>query len=489
MHLTDEQTAVLDTFRARDHLAIQAGAGTGKTTTLTLLAHAATGRTGRYLAFNKAIATAATRLFPPHIQCKTAHSLAYAALGHNYRHRLNAPRIPSWRTGHELGLTQSIRIQGRDITPRALSHLLLKTLHRFCHSADPEPGNQHIATLRGIDTPQALAELADHLLPYVRKAWNDLQDPHARLVRFDHDHYLKLWALTHPRIPADFLLLDEAQDTNPVLEDLLNAQRPHAQLVVVGDSAQAIYTWRGARDIMTGFQGTHLHLTQSFRFGPRIAQEANRWLHLADSTMRLTGTPQNESVPPAHPSTSVLCRSNVGAMVEVLSAQAEGHRVTLAGGGEALRSLAQAAQDLLQGRPTSHPELLLFPTWHELREYADKDPAGRDLAPLINLVEQHGPDALIRALNQLVPEQISTTCVSTVHKAKGREWAHTRIAADFRPPADDERRTDSAGSPMPGPVLPEEARLAYVAVTRARHTLDLGGLSWIKDHPDGKPPL
>ena len=65
-----------------------------------------------------------------------------------------------------------------------------------------------------------------------------------------------MWALTEPKIDADFLFLDEAQDTNPVLEEVFAAQRGHAQLVMVGDSAQAIYGWRGARDVMTGFDAT-----------------------------------------------------------------------------------------------------------------------------------------------------------------------------------------------------------------------------------------
>jgi hypothetical protein len=32
-----------------------------------------------------------------------------------------------------------------------------------------------------------------------------------------------------------------------------------------------------------------------------------------------------------------------------------------------------------------------------------------------------------------------------------------------------------------------EAHLAYVAVTRARHRLDIGGLSWIRNYADGNP--
>ncbi len=77
--------------------------------------------------------------------------------------------------------------------------------------------------------------------------------------------------------------------------------------------------------------------------------------------------------------------------------------------------------------------------------------------------------------------------MSTAHAAKGREWARVRIAADFSEPADPEA-VDLAGNALPGKIEPEEARLAYVAVTRAQNQLDLGGLSWINQHPDGNPP-
>ncbi len=76
--------------------------------------------------------------------------------------------------------------------------------------------------------------------------------------------------------------------------------------------------------------------------------------------------------------------------------------------------------------------------------------------------------------------------MSTVHKAKGREWSTVRIAEDFTEPLDPDN-LDAAGEPLPGRIEPGEARLAYVAVTRAQHRLDLGGLSWINRHPDGHP--
>lgn len=175
-------------------------------------------------------------------------------------------------------------------------------------------------------------------------------------------------------------------------------------------------------------------------------------------------------------------------MAEVMKHLAAGRSVALAGGGGGLRALAIAARDLIQGRRTGHPELVLFPSWGELREYAEHDPAGHDLLPLVDLVDKHGVDVILTAIDQLAHEPHADVTVSTAHKAKGREWANVKIAEDFAPPKDSDQKDDN-GRPVPGPIDDAEARLAYVAVTRTRNRLDLGGLCWIHDHPDGSPPI
>ncbi|MFJ4836204.1 UvrD-helicase domain-containing protein [Streptomyces sp. NPDC088747] len=479
---TDEQAQAADAFRSGHHLVLQAGAGTGKTSTLGLLA-AGTQRSGRYLAFNKDIARDAAGRFPRTVMCKTAHATAYAALGHRYTTRLNSPRQPAWKIGQALGITRPVHIGGHEISSRTLSHTVLRTVSRYCHSADRTLARHHVPPLRGLDSAGAHSELAQQVLPFALKAWSDLHDPDQGVVRFEHDHYLKMWALTEPRIEADFLLLDEAQDTNPVLEEVFAAQRAHAQLVMVGDSAQAIYGWRGARDVMTGFDATPLTLTRSFRFGPLLAEEANRWLSLAEAPLRLTGTPAIATeVGPLQRPDAVLCRTNIGAMAEVMHLLTAGRRVALTRGGQQLASLALAARDLKNGRRTTHPELVLFPSWGELQDYAAHDPAGRDLQPFADLIDTHGPDAILTAVDQLTDESRADVTVSTAHTAKGREWPTVRIGNDFPPPKDTDQ-LDSRGRPVPEPVSDTDARLAYVAVTRARHHLDLGGLSWINDCP------
>lgn len=112
------------------------------------------------------------------------------------------------------------------------------------------------------------------------------------------------------------------------------------------------------------------------------------------------------------------------------------------------------------------------------------DPEGRDLQPLVDLVDTHGTGAILAAVAQFVSEESAEVSISTAHKAKGREWARVRIADDFTPPKDSDQ-TDDNGRPIPGPIDNGEARLAYVAVTRTRQRLDLGGLCWIDDHPEG----
>lgn len=79
--------------------------------------------------------------------------------------------------------------------------------------------------------------------------------------------------------------------------------------------------------------------------------------------------------------------------------------------------------------------------------------------------------------------------MSIAHKAKGREWPAVKIAKDFPEPKDTDQH-DNQGRPIPVLVSDTDARLAHVAVTRARSRLDLGGLSWIDSHfgADQKAP-
>lgn len=401
-----------------------------------------------------------------------------AAVGGSYRHRLGGPRQPARRAAELLGTVWLDLRADLQISPVQLAWIAIETVRAFCYSADEDIAAQQVPAQNGIGGADH-TNLAAAVLPYARRAWRDLCDP-GGLLRFEHDHYLKMWALTRPCLHAQVVLLDEAQDSNPLVARLVCDQH-QAQQIAVGDSCQSLYGWRGAVDALTSWPADErLYLSQSWRFGPPIAEEANKWLAQMDTPLRLTGNPTKRShlISVDRPDV-VLCRTNAEAMRQVMSMLAEGHQVALVGGGAAIRSLAQAAADLKDRRRTSHPELYVFATWGALQEFVDTEAAGRDLKPFVDLIDTHGTDAVIAATDALVDENRAHTVVSTSHKAKGRQWDSVKIADDYPAPK------PNTGA---GPLIPHaDAMLAYVAVTRARGLLDRGALAWIDHYCSGAP--
>jgi len=413
------------------------------------------------------------------VVCKTAHAFAFGSVGKFYKHRLDAPRLPARVTAQLLGINEPLKL-GDDVpwlAPQQTARIVMATVERFCQSADTFITRRHIPKIRGFEADAARTALADAIGPYARHAWEDITRIEGKL-RFTHDCYLKLWQLTDPDLRADYVLLDEAQDANPAVAAVVDGQHT-AQRILVGDRCQAIYGWRGAVDAMQKFTGESRYLSQSFRFGQAIADEANKWLRVLDAQLRLTGFDQIDSrVELLTNADAILCRSNGGAINHVINAIAAGRRVALVGGGDDIRRYAEAAQQLLRHEPCSHPELVAFSSWHEVHDYVEQDSGGSDLKVIVDLIDKHGPEALIRLSGQLVAEDRADVVISTAHKAKGREWPTVRISDDFR-------------EPKPHPITglasipPEDAMLAYVAVTRAQHVLDREGLAWV-DNWDGR---
>lgn len=468
---TGEQAGIVDAAAAHKRIVVQAGAGTGKTATLKLVAKdALAGRSAIYVAYNKSIAQEASSSFPASVQCRTSHALAMRAVGHKYAHRLRGPReLPEKRV--QVLRTPWVELsETLKIPPRQVARIALETVMRYCYSADDEINVTHMPKQNGVEGSDH-RELAKRVVPYARRAWADLCSRDG-LLKMQHDHYLKMWALTRPKLPVDVVMLDEAQDSNPLVAHLVQSQT-HAQQIAVGDSNQSLYQWRGAVDALGDWPADEVHyLTHSWRFGPVIADQANLWLTEIEAQLRLTGNPQiaSELVDLAVPK-AILCRTNGEAMNQVMTLLAAGVRVALAGGGNDIRALARAAQELKSGRRTSHPELYVFETWGALQDYVENDHAGRDLKPFVDLIDVHGPETVLEAVDALVEEKSCTTLVSTAHRSKGREWDSVKIAHDFQEPSD-------------GELSKVDGMLAYVAVTRARRQLDRGGLAWIDKYSE-----
>lgn len=468
---TDEQQAAIALFGTGASLAIEAGAGCGKTATLKLLAESTPDRRGSYVAFNRSIVDEAKERMPQTVAARTIHSLGFGAVGKMFKHRLNGPRMRSDHIARQLGVDAFVvpyGAQRKVLQPGYLGGLAMRAIRNFCQSADAEPDAHHIPYIDGIDPPDDQGrrtwsnndQVRDMLAGHLADAWADLNKQDGRLP-YSHDVYVKAWERNSPKVPGDFVMLDEAQDASPVMESII-LQQTDKQLIVVGDSSQAIYVWRGAVDALDHFKqqgGAVANLSQSFRFGPVIADVANLVLDKIAAPIRLKGhLPIASRIDLLERPDCVLTRSNACAMATVLNFQRRGITVHLVGGGEEIVSFARAAGNLIAGQTVYHPELACFTSWGEVLEYVRNDALGGDLKLFVDLIEEYGVETILRALDRMPSEANADVVVSTAHKAKGREWPRVQLAGDFAEPSE---------------VAREEWKLLYVAATRAQEVLDV----------------
>jgi DNA helicase-2/ATP-dependent DNA helicase PcrA len=77
----------------------------------------------------------------------------------------------------------------------------------------------------------------------------------------------------------DYVVVDEAQDTNFIQFELASMLSPHRNIMLVGDGDQSIYRWRGARpENLVKFVSSGaslIRLTQNYRCNPHVVKAAS----------------------------------------------------------------------------------------------------------------------------------------------------------------------------------------------------------------------
>jgi hypothetical protein len=337
------------------------------------------------------------------------------------------------------------------------------TLRRFYQSDDPEVLTRHVPRPAKPLDFETMEEIRYHCALSAQIIWH-YQAQAAHPLPLGHDGYVKLWANARPRLDRNysFLMVDEAQDLNPVLIGVIRNQG--CQVVAVGDGHQQIYAWRGAVDALKQLPGAEFRLTQSFRFGSNIAAFADRLLVAMGERFTLHGNGWSGDVvraPEDETADAMLCRTNASVISNLADMLEVDMRVYIAGGTSELLRLIDDARRLQRGQPAETAELLGFTSWAEVEEYADTD-EGAGLKVFVRLVATHGVGELQRLLGRVLPSgEGADVTLSTAHKAKGLEWSSVELSGDFmRQGADAESQVSLA-----------ERRLFYVAATRAKSLL------------------
>ncbi len=511
--LTAEQTAIVEAACGGEALAVEAGAGSGKTTTCAAVARAMGRRRGILVVYNAMAAkTTSGKLTGTGCEARTLHSIAYRSpIAEPFKRggRLNMA-LPARAAAQAAGLTRWLAFDARGdypLSPTAQGYLLKDWVGNFCHSADEALGPKHFpwSTLQDYasgwlsaetshDVPderperhrQLLAKAASDfgrlLEGAAQRLWEKMSGPGD--FPSNHDTYLKLYVMSRPRAEWDYLLLDEAQDANPLALEFFNlAAGQGCQTIAVGDSHQQLYAWRGAVDAMRRIDShRRLALTQSFRFGPAVADIANRVLALGGSTFRISGAggPSTVDVNIDAP-TAVICRTNGAAISTALELAEEGRNPALCLERSAMLSEIDTLERFETTGRSASRRYCAFQSFDELRESVEAGDMP-DVKILLKLAAQHGYDgtrAIISDMavgkNQAAIDSSGHDVVClTTHAAKGLEFRRVFLADDFGPKPNEKKGETEAAWRARLAEASEDLNVFYVAVTRAQESLGVG---------------
>jgi superfamily I DNA/RNA helicase len=475
MKPTAEQEAILNSDGRV--IRINARAGTGKTTTLVMLAEKNHGKRALYLVFNRKAREAARKKFPANVQVHTVHSLAYRSEGYRWNDNLGS-----------FSPVDMLSAFGKN----KIAHHLAGLSHQFLTFFLNAP-HVRLEDATGLFTQHLAPEPAGLFEKHQGKivqacrdiatAWNRREKP------CPHDFYLKLFHKSGQFYEEldryDMILVDEAQDLSAVMIDALEKCR--RRVVLVGDSHQQIYSFRYAVDAMRRLGcDEELQLTLSFRFGSRIAELASLFIQEAkkDKGFRIAGNPEKTSMVflssmlPSRKGNGarvILTRTNLGLFSNAMQLRSEGKAFHFERDLQHVlfrtldvywlsRSQKHRIRDVFIGS---------FGSLRQIEEYAESM-GDFPLMGMTRIVKKYGDDSFPAAVFEMseqvrrrnAAENREGVILSTIHTAKGQEYDEVYIDSDIAENLSAAVRNESRQ-------CDEEINVAYVGFTRAVKRLQL----------------
>ena len=450
--LTDEQQKIIEKCRELkpgESLKIDACAGSGKTATLIEIARAIPQARFIYLAFNKAIVENAKTRFPHNVTIRTTHSLAYSQIISGSREKYTV------KAGLNIFDLEPIFKIRRDLY-KDLS-LAIRKFYSWCQS--------DVRVFPDSNTEKIFQAMESHLIPAT------------------HDWYLKKYQLLdyHYELDAfDFILLDEAQDTNLVTLDIFN--RNHCRKILVGDTHQGIYGFRGAYNALERFKSNYkLHLSYTFRSIQPICEKANWFLssfaHDRKELVPMKSAYSAELSPT--PRNAVLTRTNATLIDYIQKLNREQiPRSSLLRDPYLIFGAALNIQNYLEGKPLDKAFQFLdrFDSLENIKNYAH-DSNDLELETAIKMAETYKGHLfdlyeLAKSI-YLNNNERANIFLTTAHSAKGLEWDQVVLASDFCPLFTLKKDLKEKGLKKQEIEFEftQELNLYYVAMTRAKNTL------------------
>jgi superfamily I DNA/RNA helicase len=466
MNITKQQKEIVEAVQKYKSIKINAFAGTGKTSTLKLIATKYETKRILYLAFNSSIKNEANSIFPANTDIKTTHGLAYGAIKKNTN--VDLSKLRNYRA---IDISKEFEISYN----QAL--ITLKIFDAFCNSSQEE-------ILKDDIEHKTAKKMFDYMMI------NKMSPTHNFYLKYYH---LLLVSGQISQFRYDIVMLDEAQDTNEVTLAIFKELNSKVK-IYVGDEHQQIYTFRGSKNALSKIKSDiTLYLSCSFRFNNTIASFANILLkNFKNETLKIdTIKKTNNDI---H-TNGYISRTNA-TLISAIASRIVNRKpfVTVRDPNEIFNLTIEVYYMLNNQKRMVKRNIFLkdFDNEEELLDYA-KEVEDYELRSAIKVVKEYGENIFEfqkisskfyeawknRFNNGFIDRIDEILFLTTAHTAKGLEWDRVTIADDFTDFADlildcnveSLEQFQKEVLSVKTHELIDEFNLFYVAITRAKKSL------------------
>jgi DNA helicase-2/ATP-dependent DNA helicase PcrA len=480
MEYSKYQTAIFDFIaNGTGNAQVIAPAGSGKTTTgVTSVSYIPRGMVRPnivYLAFNKHIQEELARKLPEYAIAKTYHAFGLGAV------QGKKPTITSYKNND---ICQAHF--GRNLSP--IFPIISRVTSLFKSNLLNEVNHQSVNTIidqYGIEMGEESDPYFDEIVEGVKIC---LDPSHVdRLNKMDFDDMI--WYPIVMNLPLngyDYILVDEAQDTNPAQTELvIRSKNGKGRVIAIGDPNQAIYGFAGAGvdsidKLKTRLNAIELPLSITYRCPLAVVQFVNQafpnipfeaWDKAIEGSVN--STTEDRFFTQVLPGDMVLCRLNAPLVAPAMRLLREGKKAIIKGKdiGKNLIQLIHQIQKKFY--PQNINEFLV-----DLDDYVAKESLKlretqrftqasllEDKSETLMAFAEGGDSIgeMTANIEKIFADDIEGIVFSSVHKAKGLEADNVYI---LKPELLPFKRAKLAWQ------MQQEMNLFYVASTRAKVTLN-----------------
>ncbi len=454
MELTQEQQQIVEASKNLQRgqtMKVDACAGSGKTSTLLAIAEANPNKKFLYLAFNKAIVEAVKSKFPRNVDVKTTHALAYKyIIG---RRRVNF-----------VGSLKIFDIMSAfDVSSRTAMDMAIK-FKTFIQSATKYLYDQDVISM--------FDAMDSGRIPMV------------------HDFYLKKYQMLNSRDKNldkyDCLLLDEAQDTNPVTLSIFHDN--NCARIMVGDTHQSIYAFRGAVNALHNEQADiTLRLSHSFRSRQEILNRANYFLKKyfgkTEDIIEMVSN-YDDNIP--HSTRKVKITRTNSKIIELIDLYNKSHTISSYSLQKQPAAIFEASINVLKFKykqddfSPAYKFLKQFKNMEDLEDYS-KESNDYEIDFAIKMVNafDKGLWDLFEIAKKIYLNEDANIDITNAHSAKGLEWGEVELQDDFCDLKarlvsilkENQRQKGAYNLKKELTEFYQEVNLYYVGITRAQNKL------------------